>query len=394
MSNFDQGEKPETGAAKAGTTRRRRWLIWLIVPGVVIIAVSLFLPSPPESDEAPAPAAPTEVVMQLLPSELHEVRRAALRDTVQLTGSLVPGRELTIAAEVSGRIEDVSLREGQAVKAGEGLVTIDVEALRNQLEQQQSTAQATLAQLDLARAQLRRTTDLVGRGVTSSSSLETEAANVAQLEANYAALMKQVASAEDDLSKARITAPFDGVISKRSVNAGAFASPGTELLQLVDISELILEGGIPVNYAPRLRVGQQVSIRVDGIPGRRFEGTINRVAPVAVAGTRVLPVYATIANTNDLLKGGMFAAGELVLEETQDGIGIPTTAIREDGDKTYVLRVEDDRVVRQEVEIARTWNRGRTSEIASGLDAGDIIVSQAMERLQDGTRVNRIGAAQ
>ncbi|WP_234464073.1 efflux RND transporter periplasmic adaptor subunit [Paracoccus caeni] len=332
--------------------------------------------------------------MQLLPSELHEVRRAALRDTVQLTGSLVPGRELTIAAEVSGRIEDVSLREGQAVKAGEGLVTIDVEALRNQLEQQQSTAQATLAQLDLARAQLRRTTDLVGRGVTSSSSLETEAANVAQLEANYAALMKQVASAEDDLSKARITAPFDGVISKRSVNAGAFASPGTELLQLVDISELILEGGIPVNYAPRLRVGQQVSIRVDGIPGRRFEGTINRVAPVAVAGTRVLPVYATIANTNDLLKGGMFAAGELVLEETQDGIGIPTTAIREDGDKTYVLRVEDDRVVRQEVEIARTWNRGRTSEIASGLDAGDIIVSQAMERLQDGTRVNRIGAAQ
>lgn len=385
-----QADQIDPGKTAGTGTSRRRVLLFAVVAILAVLAAVTLLGGKDEGG-APATAEPAELVMQLLPSELHTVQRGGLRDTVQLTGSLVPGRELTISAEVSGRIEAVQQREGQPVAAGDELVIIDIEGLRNQLEQHQATAQATLAQLELARAQMRRTTDLVGRGVTSSSSLETETANVAQFEASYAALMKQVASAEDDLAKARITAPFDGIISSRSVNPGAFANPGTELLELVDISEMILEGGIPVNYAPRLRVGQAVSIRVDGIPGREFQGRINRIAPVAVSGTRVLPVYAAIANAGDMLKGGMFAAGELVLEETPDGIGIPTAAIRKDGGQSYVLRLDGDRVVRQDVEIARSWNRGRISEIASGLDDGDVIVSQVMERLQDGMRVDRVG---
>ncbi|SMO89506.1 efflux RND transporter periplasmic adaptor subunit [Paracoccus laeviglucosivorans] len=387
-------QKPDQAAALAQNPakrpRRRRWII-LAVLAVLVLLAAMALRGGKQAAAPEPEAAPAEFTMQLLPSELHKVVRGRLRDTVQLTGSLVPEQELTVAAEVSGRVQSVNVREGQAVAQGDELVTIDVEALSNQLEQQQATAQATLAQLDLARAQLRRTTDLVRRGVTSSSSLETETANVAQLEANYAALMKQVASAEDDLSKARITAPFDGIISARSVNPGGFVSPGSELLELVDISELVLEGGIPVNYGPRLRVGQDVTVRVDGIAERRFDGKINRIAPVAVSGTRVLPVYAAIDNADGVLKGGMFATGDLVLEETADGIGIPAPALRHEDETSYVLLLEGDRVVRRDVQVARSWSRGRTIEIASGLAEGDVIVSQPLERLRDGARVKRVG---
>lgn len=375
-------------SGKARKLLFRLVLIAAVVGALILAATLLLRPAAP-------PAAPTEapeVVMQLLPSEVHEVRRSALRETVQLTGSLVPERQLTISAEVSGRIETMEVREGQAVARGDLLVSIDVRALRNQLEQQQATAAATLAQLDLARAQLARTNSLVQRGTASSTTLETETANVAQFEATYAALLRQVETARDDLSKARIVAPFDGVVSSRMTDPGTFVSPGTEMLGLVDISSLVLEGGVPVNYGPRLDVGQAVSVRVDGIGGRSFGGRIDRIAPVAVSGTRVLPVYASLANDDGLLRGGMFAAGDLVLDEAEDRIGIPVTGVRRDGDQAYVLRIAGDRVERVDVQVLRDWNRGRTAEV-TGLAAGDLIVSQPLERLGDGMRVNRIGAA-
>ena len=162
------------------------------------------------------------------------------------------------------------------------------------------------------------------------------------------------------------------------------------MLELVDISKMFLEGGVPVNNAPRLATGQRVSIRVDGIDRRSFQGDIDRIAPVAVSGTRVLPVYASIDNPDRVLRGGMFASGELILEQS-DGIGIPASAIRQDGEARYVLKIDGDRVVRQDVQIARNWNRDRTAQISSGLQPGDMIVSQPLERLRDGMRINRVG---
>lgn len=375
---------------------KRPVLRYVIVAAIAaaILAAILWRPgaeAPVEGVPVKAVPEAPEVVMQLLPSELHEVRRATLRETVPLTGSLVPQRELTLAAEVTGRIETLERREGEAVAAGDLLARIDVRALRNQLEQQEATAAATLAQLDLARAQLARTESLVRRGTASATTLETETANVAQLEATYAALQRQVETARDDLSKARIVAPFDGIVSSRSVNVGTFVSPGTEMLGIVDISSMVLEGGIPVNYGPRLSVGQTVTVRVDGIPGRAFEGIIERIAPVAVSGTRVLPVYASLDNADGVLRGGMFAAGDLVLEQSAEGIAIPATAIRMEGDQPHVLRIAGDRAERVDIQVLRPWSRGRIVEVA-GLRPGDLIVSQPLERLQGGMRVNRIGS--
>lgn len=362
-------------------------LVAVLVGAAILIAIVL---RPGAGAPSDVPAETPEVVMQLLPSELYEVQRSTLRETVQITGSLVPVRELTISAEVTGRIEAMDVREGQAVAEGDLLATIDVRALRNQLEQQEATASATLAQLDLARTQLARTDSLVRRGTASATTLETETANVAQLEASYAALQRQVETARDDLSKARIVAPFDGIVSSRLVNQGTFVSPGAEMLGLVDIDSLVLEGGIPVTYGPRLRVGQTVSVRVEGVSDRVFDGTIDRIAPVAVSGTRVLPVYASLENTDGVLRGGMFAAGDLVLEESGDSIGIPATAIRTDGDQSYVIGIVDDRATRVDVQVLRPWNRGRTAEV-TGLTPGDLIVSQPLEQVLDGMRVNRIG---
>lgn len=393
--------KAEQAKSEGRRPPRRRWpwvllAILLIAGGGFYAQSNGMLGDLPEAQEAAASepqgeeqaeAAPREVVMQLLPRELTEIAPQTLSETVRITGSLDPVRQLGIPAEVSGRIDFVGKRAGDAAEAGEELVRIDIATLRNQLEQSRATADATRAQLTFAEAQLSRTRSLVDRGISTSSNLDSDMANVQQLRANLDALEQQVSTAERSLEKASISAPFDGIISDRSVDPGTYVNPGAALLTLVDISSLELEGAVPVVYAPRIQTGQTVTVTIDGLDGHSFSGTVERIAPVAAAGTRMLPIYATFENTDGNLRGGMFASGQLVLEQKPDAIGVPVDALREDDGGTYVLKREGDRVVRQDVTVARTWDRGRIIEVSEGLAEGDVIVSAPLERLQPDTRI-------
>lgn len=375
-----------------GTPRRRRWLVPLVLL-IALVAAGAYVLSDREAPAEPgaeAPVAERQPVMQLLPSELTELERRPLRETIRVTGSLDPTRKLEIPAEVSGRIDEVTRQPGDAVEAGEVLVRIGIDTLTNQLEQQRASAEATRAQLELAQADYERTQSLVNRGVATVSNLDSQAAQVRQLEANLAAQERQVANAEDALEKATITAPFDGIVADRAVDPGAYVSPGTPLMTVVDLSNLTLEGVVPVLYAPMIRAGQTGRITVDGLGDRQFTGTVDRVAPVATSGTRMLPIYASVDNPDNTLRGGMFASGVLVLEQVEDAIGIPAAALREDDEGRYVLKLDGEQVVRQPVEIARSWDDGRLYEVTSGLAAGDVIVNAAMERLRPGMQVTLV----
>lgn len=408
--------KAQKAKAEGGKAPRRRWP-WIILLIVVVAAGGLFarqngLIGPATSadgettgsPEAQAEAAPEEttgtdaaepdtrsVVIQLLESEMTTVSQDTLRETVRITGSLAPIRQLGIPAEVAGRVQRVAKSEGQSAVEGETLVQIDLETLRNQLEQSRATADATRAQLEFAQEQLTRTQSLVDRGVSSSSTLDSNEANVRQLRANLAALEKQVSNAERAMEKATIMAPFPGIVSERLVDPGAYVSPGTALMTIVDISSLELEAAVPVAYAPKIRTGQTVQVAVDGFGDQSFVGTVGRVAPVAVSGTRMLPIYADIENPDGVLRGGMFASGLLVLDEVTDAIGVPVEALREDDNGTYVLKKDGDRAVRQSVTVGPLWDRGRTAQITEGLSNGDTIVSADLPRLQPGMQVSVVG---
>ena len=380
-------QKVAKAKAEGRKPPRRRWpwvvLAILVVGGSALKSGALTgVTEPAETAVVVAVEKPHEVVMQILPSELTEIAPQTLRETVRITGSLGPIRELSIPAEVSGHIDLVSHRAGDWVETGDMLVRIDIETLRNQLEQSRATADATRAQLDYANTQLERTQSLVDRGVATSSSFDSVAANVQQLQANLVALEQQVATAERSLTKATISAPFSGIIAERTVDPGTFVSVGAPLMTLVDISSLELEGVVPVNYAPRITIGQTVDVTADGFGDQPFSGTVERIAPVAASGTRMLPIFATIDNASGALRGGMFASGVLVLEAKPDAIGVAVNALRNDEAGDFVLKRAGDRVVRQSVTVARTWDRGRLVEVTQGLSPGDVIVSAPLERLQ------------
>lgn len=373
-------------AAEGLPPRRRRWPWVLLVLVVAAIAAAVLLrpPAPVEPEETAAAAEP---VMQINPSEITTVAPQVLQRTIKVTGSLAPARQTEVTSQLAGRIISVAVQPGERVVQGDVLVQIDTESLEIQLRQQRATAEATRAQLVSADRQLERTEELFEEGLAPSSTLEQARSSAEALRANLAALETQVASAEVALRNATVRSPMTGTVSARAVNPGQTVGAGTSLLTIVDLSRIEFEGTAPVASSALIAPGQPVAVTVEGLPGRSFNGVVERVNPVAVTGTRSIPVYIALDNLRGLLRGGMFATGQIVVNEQTDAIAIPATALREDAEGGFVLKVEDDRLVRHAVEQGAAWNRGRLLEITSGLAPGDVIISAPLTQLEPGDQI-------
>lgn len=385
MAEADRARRAQDGLPP----RRRRWP-WLLLSLLVIAAgayvyLTRYGPYAPAPETA-APAAETVAVMQVNTAEITTLQPQTLQRMVRVIGTLDPIRQAQLSAQVSGRIEQVPFQPGDRVAQGDVLVQIEIETLTLELAQARSNAEATRAQLHLAEAQLDRVQELSQRGVSATSNVDEAESNVNQLRASVSALEDQIAGAELRLRNATVRAPYDGVISARSVEAGQYVGVGTALVTVVDLTSVEMQGNAPVASGALLRSGQTVSVAVDGIPTRTFTGRVVRINPVAQEGTRTVPVYVTIDNSDGMLLAGMFATGQITVEEIADALAVPTAALREDAQGLYLLEVDSGTLVRRPVEVAGTWAGGQT-RIVSGAEAGQTIVTAPLPTLMAGDAV-------
>ncbi|WP_342071157.1 efflux RND transporter periplasmic adaptor subunit [Yoonia algicola] len=381
----------EARMAAGQPSRRRRWP-W--VAGLVVLAAvaggyyyydAQFAPQ--ATAVAPVDVAePVQAAMQINPDEMGVLQPQRLERRVRVSGTLAPWRSTQLSSQTGGEIEDVTVRPGDTVEAGDLLVQIDTENLLLELDQARSNVAATRAQLALAEVQLDRIRALVDRGVTTSSSLDEAQSSVTQLNASLDALDDQVAGAELRLRNATVRAPFSGIVSSRAIEPGQYVGVGTPLISIVDLSTVEMRANAAVADGALLQRDQSVIISVDGVEGRSFEGRVARINPVAEEGTRTIPVYVMIENPDGILLGGMFASAQVVVDAVEDAIAMPTRALREDVEGAYVLRIEGDALVRQAIETGGTWG-GRLTQITSGLETGQRVVTAPLPALQPGDTV-------
>jgi membrane fusion protein, multidrug efflux system len=374
-------EKDNARRVAEGLKPRRRWWPWvLLVLIVAAIAAFIFLSPPPpvETVEKEAP-----VAKQIRQSETVTIEPATLRETVKVTGTLVPGNLSDVASQASGRVIAVMVRPGDAVSEGDVLAQIDRATLELQLNQQRATADATRAQLLSSRQQLERTEELARQGLASPSTLEQARSAAAALEANLAALESAVESADLALANATVKSPLDGIVASRSVEPGQTIAAGTPLFNIVNLEQMEFEAAASVNSSARVAAGQSATVAVTGLEGQEFSGMVTRVNPVAVTGTRTVPIYIELDNPENSLRGGMFATGFITVSEEDDAIAVPAAALREDAEGQYVLKLGDGVLLRQAVEPVREWERGQTVEV-SGLESGDVIVAAPLAELEPG----------
>lgn len=384
--------------------RSYRWLWWLVLVLAVAGAAGWFVQSgrlaeiQAERARAEEAAAAEEAaraaraaIVQIAPFEVRRLEPIRLMETLKITGSLAPVRQLQLTSEVSAKVTDVTARPGDEVVRGQTLVAFDTEMLQSQLDQALATSQATRVQLDQARSDYERTQSLVDRGLQAANTLERARSSLDQLSATLDAQETLVANARRTLDRATVVAPFDAAVSARSVETGQVVTAGSPLMTLVDMSSLEVEATAPVAFAPELAIGQAVDLTVEGFGDRVFKGRVARLSPVAIEGSRMLPVFVTLENEGGELRGGMFAAGRIVLEARENGLAIPATALRRDGEGDHVLVIAGDKAERRAVGIARTWDAGAQLEVADGLAAGDLVVIEPLPELSAGDSVVLVG---
>lgn len=357
--------------------------------GLVLLGVYALSGKPQEA--APA-AAETPLVLELAASEVQRVEPQTATFDLRVTGTLRPERRTIMTAQVSGTIEDITVKIGDQVAKGDVLLRFDLEPLRSTLEAREASRESIVAQLKLAETVLARNTQLGTRGIASESvRLEAEA-NVANLRAQLRGLDAEVADARRNLAEGVIAAPFDGVIAERKVESGQTVPINTDLLTLVDLSTLEVEAGVATSQIAEVKPGQKAMLRVEGFADRTFEATVVRLAPVAIEGSRTVRVYLSLDNSDGLLRGGMFATGALRTAERPNVIAVPQDAIRQDDAGTFVLKDDAGRLVRQGITTGARLGTPGMVEISQGLEPGDVVVVAPLPDLQPDTQFVVSGA--
>jgi len=331
----------------------------------------------------PAGSSTAVPVAEFLQNDLVIVEPGALEQALPLTGSLAPLTEANVKAKVAGELVAVTVREGESVKKGQILATIDLTEVEAKVAAREADVAAAKAQLVWAEKNRNQQRALLEKSFISQSAFDN-------IQSNYEVAVAKLRAAEADLVVARksagdavLVAPFSGIVSLRHAQPGERVSLDAKVVSIVDLSRLQLEASVPPAAIGQVKVGQPINFRVEGFGEREFAGRIERINPSATAGTRSISVYATIDNSEGLLRGGMFAQGALTLSRIEKTLAVPASAVREEIGQTFVYAIVDGVVRRRNVKVGTPDTSGRV-QVFDGLAAGDRIVRANLGSLREG----------
>ena len=287
--------------------------------------------------DSPADSAGVEAAKPLLlvAEDLSTVQTETLTVGPVITGSLQPELRADLRAEVAGIVLQVLKDNGDEVSKGELLLRIDPTAIRDNLLSAQEAERAAEAALDQAERQYQRMQTMVEKGVVAVETVETAEGTRNQAQSALASARARVVESRQLLEKTEVRAPFDGVVAVRIVSAGNTVQVGTELLKVLDISTMRFEGMIAADEVGKVHPGAKVHFRVNGYPDREFEGTVQRMNPVANEATRQVQVLVSLPEIDVSFVAGLYAEGRIDAQ-SRSAIMLPESAVVREGDLAHV----------------------------------------------------------
>jgi RND family efflux transporter MFP subunit len=331
-----------------------------LVPSFLLLAAALAGCSRHASPESAAASLPAVQV------RTTTVRAEDLATLNEVTGTVRPVQRAQLAAKVMGAIEELPVALGQRVRASDLLVKISAAEINARVVQARS-------QLNAARRDLDRERDLLAKGASTADL-------VRGLEDRFAGAEAMVREAEAMLGYATLRAPFDGVISRKFVNAGDLASPGFPLLEIEGTSDFQVEAGLPDSLAARLAVGAPLAVELPAA-GLTFTGTLAELSSAADSGARTVTAKIAVP-AGTAVRSGQFAR-VLVPGAAVRTLLVPAAAVSTLGQMERVFVVGGDhRAVLRFVKTGAT--RGDRIEILAGLDDGERLVVGAPASLREG----------
>jgi len=330
----------------------------------------------------------TQVAIDLTPSDLLEVRAQLLPLTVAVTGPIKAVNTALVKARVGGELQGLSVREGDTVRAGQVLGSIEPTEFDARLRQTRQQAQAAKAQVDVAQRTHANNQALVAQGFISSTALAASQSNLAAAQATYDAAIAASEVAAKSLGDTVLRAPISGQIAQRLAQPGERVGIDARIVEIVDLLQLEVELALPAADAVQVRPGQVASLQVQG-SSAPISARVARINPSATAGSRAVLVYLAVAPGANL-RHGLFAQGTLTVGQ-QDATVVALSAVRTDQPQPYLQLVQDGKVRHTQVTPgARSEVGGQTLVAITGVPAGAVVIAGSVGVLRPGTPVRLV----
>ncbi len=345
----------------------------------------------PEATESaePTPVDPNVLTLSSAAVEkaelgFHVVKAEAIQQPQSFPGEVraVPERLASVVARLEGIVTRVAIKEGDRVKQGAALVTI----------QSRKLAEAKLAyleaehRLDFSREALKRETKLVDKGISSKEAYQKVAHEREEAELAHAAALQRLKSLgfsearlhgliddpNQEMMSYTLVAPFAGEVISKTVTTGQAVMEDQTLFGLADLSELLVEIKVPMKSVAQFEKGAKVRAICEAI-GLETEGTVSAIASIAEAETRTIVVKVTIANPDSTWRPGMPASVELAGAKQTKALAVPLSAIHDLRGKSSVF-VRTGPSTFKVVNVTLGAKDDRVQAITAGLAAGDEVV--------------------
>jgi len=396
--------------------------LWRAAAACCAIAAATLLPGCAKKAEQKGPAG--------LPVSVITASKGDITATFTLTGVVAPRQQATLSSVISGPVKDVYVSLGEYVKAGELLVKIDDSTLQAQRAQAAShvdqvrandvggsaTAQANLASAKVAyenaESNLQRNQALFKQGYVSQTALDQAQSAAAAAEAAYRAAVvtaqnanlqtgnttaayAEISNAQSALdaintqiAQTNITAPFDGIVTQRSVDRGALATASTPLITVSQLNPAWINVGIPDDDLAYVHTGTPVDITVDTLTARVWRAHVKVVNAAASSGTLSYLTHIEVPNSDYTLKAGMVANARFQQATHRSVVVIPRVAVyqTETGNAVYVVSGGKAKSVPVKLGL-QTLDKVEVS----GLEPGTQVITQRPDALQDGSVVSVTG---
>jgi membrane fusion protein, multidrug efflux system len=377
----------------------KRILFFAYVVAVVFLVAACSKGGDAAKQATPEAARPPVAV------ETAAATAGVLTEGTDVTGTLAPKFEVDVKSEVAGLVSEVYVTEWVRVKKGEPLAKVDIreqEAFVKRTEAALESAKSSDLQARVAdnraRRELERMKKLKENGLATQQALDDALSEAEAAASRVEAARSQVRVAEEDLnqvrtrlSKGRIAAPIEGVVSERRANVGDLvgeAGANQPLFHIVDNRVLNLTVSVPSSSMASLRRGQPLEFTTDALPGRTFKGTVMFINPAVNEADRSVRVIAEVNNAAGELKGGLFVQGRIVTGKRDGVILVPREALSGwdvAGRKAKLFIVDGEQAKSREVRTGLATERG--VEITAGLKPGETYIVRGAFNVKEGDKL-------
>ncbi|MEC8663691.1 MAG: efflux RND transporter periplasmic adaptor subunit [Bacteroidota bacterium] len=303
---------------------------------------------------------------------VQTVQAAPFAHTFAVQGNVETDRIANILAEFPGVVREVFVVEGTQVNQGDALVRIDTDVLAKQREE-------LLTQFELAKTLFERQERLWNKDIGSE-------VDFLQAKTSLEALTRSLATLDEQIGKAVIRAPFNGVLDRVFVNVGEMASAPMPVVRVVDLSDLYVRASVSDHYAGVVMAGQPVTVEAQGL--EPIESQVRRVGQFIEAANRTIDVTIDLPSGTRALPN-MVATVHITDLALDSALALPSAVVQQDANgQEYVYVIKGDQATKQTVKTG-VMSDGLLL-IESGLKAGDRVINRGAARVVDGERVTLI----